>query len=725
MTDRIGISYPTPNTSFWLAADHIASDNANGRWLVRFYLRAGNGPGGSSGSQYNGPGVQVGYYNGNEFGRHSGNPFLPAGYPDGAQRWNDGPWDVWVNGRTAWNMPLSMLLQYGSVNHTTTGSIPLPTLATAPAKPAAPTASSVTTTSMRLSWKIPSNGGAAIDQMLLRRSSKPDMSAYTDYPQAANATTAVVNGLTPGTPYYWAVFAHNPVGYSARSGILTQATLPSGPPGLTITPNVTGTAVVAKMTPPGGVSGVNRYRIESEATATGVVTAKTVDATDENPYDFTGLTPGGVYRWRARAEFTGYNSVFSDWITVTQPNPNTNAGSFFDGNTADTLTLDYGWTGTVNNSTSVARGRIPTGWKTFAAAAAASGGTGAVFQAAGGVQGASAARAVFFTDSTAYGFAFGTADSPTSMLADVEPNALYFGSLHVWPSKQQRMREVTLWWDAAGAFISSSYGDEVVVSPGGYTRLSGSGTAPPNAQWASVNVQTVAGTGASLLLSGDWVQVDAAMVTLQALYGYFDGSTPDTPVFQYEWVGSAHMSPSRRLQSVIAESDPLADPDCPPVPGAPRPPQIDTSCIDSVGTWRRYWVVIPESEVFDWLAVVPTLTIATGGFAARQVRVRFYPNPDGVPPATTLDLPVESEQIISYMPANTVFTLDGVSESAWASVNGADDVPADHLLYGANGEPATWPVLSCGDAYLISIDVPLDAPEGNIVAGASLTTRMM
>ncbi|MCE4024659.1 fibronectin type III domain-containing protein [Microbacterium sp. Au-Mic1] len=96
---------------------------------------------------------------------------------------------------------------------------------TVPATPGAPVASELGPTSMRLTWTIPGNGGSSIDQMLLRRSTDPAFGTYTDFPQSAGATTAVVSGLTPGTKYYWRVYAHNARGYSASSAITNATTL--------------------------------------------------------------------------------------------------------------------------------------------------------------------------------------------------------------------------------------------------------------------------------------------------------------------------------------------------------------------------------------------------------------------------------------------------------------------------------------------------------------------
>lgn len=105
--------------------------------------------------------------------------------------------------------------------------------------------------------------------------------------------------------------------------------------------------------------------------------------------------------------------------------------------------------------------------------------------------------------------------------------------------------------------------------------------------------------------------------------------------------------------------------------------------------------------------------------------MRAFRNPDNLPPSL-LDLSTGwvSELIVSYMPPNTVMTLDGVEERAWASVSGGERLPADHLLYGGDGGPATWSTLQCGTAHVFTFDVPLDAPVGNLVPSAVLTRRM-
>lgn len=720
MTDRIGASYSSPATSFYLAADHIASDNVNGRWLVRFYLRAVNGPGGSTGSQYNGAGAQVGYQNGYEFGRHSGNPFLPGGVPNGGTRWNDGPWDVWVNGRSAWNLPLSMLAQYGNINSWSGGSVYLPTLADVPPPPTPIGTSEVTPTSIRYQFAWNGDGGSGITAWEAQRASN---AAFTqDVVTVSSGGTTTFDGLTPAKTYYFRARGQNAVGWGAWNNATSQSTLPATAPGLAVMPSISGVTATASLTPPGGATGVTKYVLERRVFGTTAPVVSVESAT--SPISVTGLTPGVSYEYRARAFFGTYETPWTAWAAYVQPNPNTDPGGYFDGNTPSTPALTYAWGGAVGKSISTASGLIPTGWRTFAQSATVSGGGGQAFRATGGFAGSFAARAVFFTDATAYGFAFGTADSPVGTRAAVEAGATYFGSVYVWPSKVKQLRAVVRWYNAAGTFLSSTPGVSQLAAAGNFTRLSASGAAPATAASASIVVEDVAATGTTLWQGGDWLHLDAAMVSLQQLFPYFDGNTADADGFAYEWLGAENASASMRTSVPGTGVDPLLDPDCPPIPGAPQPPPIDDTCIDEVGTWRRYWAVIPESEVFDWLSVVPTTRITTGAYAARQVRVRYYPNPDGLVPEQALDLPPESEQIITYMPPDTVFTLDGVSESAWASVSGGEDRPTEHLLRGTNNAPPVWPVLSCGGSYLISFDVPLDAPEGNISVGVSLTTRM-
>lgn len=71
-----------------------------------------------------------------------------------------------------------------------------------------------------------------------------------------------------------------------------------------------------------------------------------------------------------------------------------------------------------------------------------------------------------------------------------------------------------------------------------------------------------------------------------------------------------------------------------------------------------------------------------------------------------------SEFVVSYLPRFSTLTVDGILGHAYAVVEGFPPVPADHLLYSADGSPMTWPELQCGMEYLVAVDsltgVPAD-----------------
>jgi hypothetical protein len=231
-------------------------------------------------------------------------------------------------------------------------------------------------------------------------------------------------------------------------------------------------------------------------------------------------------------------------------------------------------------------------------------------------------------------------------------------------------------------------------------------------------------TGFRRSLAGDTLGIDAAMIMLNGIIPYFDGSTADTVENRYDWLGTANASASSKTALDTTKVNLLADPDIPAIPVAPRPPVLVDAGIVTVGTWRRYWVSIPASEVNDFIDQVPTVLLTTGAVSARQVRIRLFSNPDALLPSEIDDKNYDSEQIVSFIPAKTSMMIDGVAERVWASVNGADSATADHLLYGTGGVPATWPVLSCGQGYLLAFDVPLDSPANNLTIDVSLTRRV-
>lgn len=538
--------------------------------------------------------------------------------------------------------------------------------------------------------------------------------------------------LTPGTTHYVRIQSHTARGWGPWSATVSATTLPAVPPGFTIVATPSGQGATLTFTPPGGVTGVTPYLWERRVKGTTSPVAS--GSTPTTVAEVTGLTPGEVYEWRASAMIGSYQSPWTDdgpldWTTLQQPKPNTNPGDYFDGNTTDTPDLDYGWTGAPNNSASQAIGKAVTGWQ----ATFGSGATGAIHQVLGGLVSANAARVLIQIDATAAGAAEGGQSAAVDSRSQVADNASYIGSIYVKPSRDQRMRALLQWLDAAGGVVGTTHGVDQLLPGGSWTRLSVTGVVPPGADFVVVRVHDVAGTGHTPWKGGDSFLLDAAMISLGQLFPYFDGDTADTDTTVYAWTGTRNASPSTATPAGVAAAVgtlgalpgalDLIDPDCATVPSPPRPPSVPSDCIEDVGVWRRYYVAIPAINISDWLSVVLTLEIETGAVAARQVRVRVYPNPFNYAPEQVDTDEWCAEQIISYMPASTVLTLDGMTMRAWAEVNQGAPQSADHLLYGTGGQPPTWPILSCGISYLVSLEVPIDAPEGNIDSRAFVTTR--
>lgn len=570
----------------------------------------------------------------------------------------------------------------------------------------------ITPTSMRYRFSGTTDGGSPIIRWEYQYSTSSNFSSGNSAILTGSGTENV-SGLTPNTTYYFRSRGVNAVGNGAWSATSSASTLPATPPGMTLEPSLSGLGMTVSLTPPGGATGVTKYRVEYRI---GTDPATVVE-NPTSPIVVSGLTPGQVYQWRASAFFGTYESPYTGWTPLAQPNPNTTPGNYFDGSTVPETGSDvtYAWNGTASNSTSRAIGVGVDGWILGAAVTARA----TLQQVRGGLFGSFAARLNINRDIT---------DVTVGSLfkigyADLEEGATYVGSVYVNPPRETRL---SLRLAAADDLVTidTIAGEPVIVPGGEWTRLIVSGVFPAGALYGLLEVWAETGAGYTPFISGDQIYADGAMISLGTLYPWFSGDTPDTALYDYAWEGAPNASVSARNELSPTFVDPLADPDCPPVPAPPSLPSIPSECIDEVGTWRRYIIQVNSGYVRKFTASLPTLTLSTETSPERQVRIRYYPNPDGVAPELIDMSAWEAEQIITYIPPHTSITLDGVSQLVWASVDGGPLMAADRLLYGTNGMPATWPVLTCGDGYVITLDVPLDAPSGNLTTELFITQRM-
>lgn len=117
---------------------------------------------------------------------------------------------------------------HGSVGDGSVGGVwvDAPAIGSVPSVPGNPTFSEITATSVRVSWAASSsNGGRSIDAYLLRRRDVVN-GPYVD--NSALNTSRVITGLTPGKSYFFSVYAHNSIGYSAQTAQLEVRTLSGG-----------------------------------------------------------------------------------------------------------------------------------------------------------------------------------------------------------------------------------------------------------------------------------------------------------------------------------------------------------------------------------------------------------------------------------------------------------------------------------------------------------------
>jgi len=235
-TNRVVWDSPNaPSTRFYLNADVVETQAApagagNGRWRVRLYLQAFNL--GSTGSFDNGYGEQNGYANGVHRISHTGSPFLPAGYANGAQRWEDGPLDFWVNANsngywsgTSTTYGLHMAVACPAFSSgTQVGSIQLPRIAQVPPAPSPIGLDEITGTSMRYRFSGNGDGGSAIIRWEYQRSTTSNFSSGNG-PITTSTGTSTATGLANRTKYYFRSRGVNAVGNGPWSSVINATTL--------------------------------------------------------------------------------------------------------------------------------------------------------------------------------------------------------------------------------------------------------------------------------------------------------------------------------------------------------------------------------------------------------------------------------------------------------------------------------------------------------------------
>lgn len=253
---------------------------------------------------------------------------------------------------------------------------------------------------------------------------------------------------------------------------------------------------------------------------------------DQAAFDSLGVSSANVsYQYSLLAGGTGY------CITATVGS----VSYFFNSTTASTPTngscIGHGSNGQSPITNLVLNPSLETNGSWWVANWATGGSGNLTRMTNGGVSGNGYMRGTWTTTSTGGNGGVYYNHPTTGQIAE---GVTYTASASVRPSKNQRMQLTIYWINSAGNAVSTTGGEQVVVSAGSWTRLTASGVAPAGTVRYFVVPFSTSGTGFSQWAAGDTVDADAFMFTEGSnVYNYADGSTAN-----WLWNGTVHNASS-------------------------------------------------------------------------------------------------------------------------------------------------------------------------------------
>jgi hypothetical protein len=165
---------------------------------------------------------------------------------------------------------------------------------------------------------------------------------------------------------------------------------------------------------------------------------------------------------------------------------------------------------------------------------------------------------------------------------------------------------------------------------------------------------------------------------------------------------------------------PIYDPLCNAMVEPPTPPSVPIGCYTPPETWQRVKLAIPELNIPLWGMVAPTITVHSEE-GLRNLRVRFYPDPDGDFDPEENPCDYIGDFVLSYIPVGGTLVFDGPGEEIYVIDSLGHRRRADSLVFANDSTPVRWPVLSCGYGYVVTFDMLED--EAVPVIDLSLTPR--
>lgn len=154
----------------------------------------------------------------------------------------------------------------------------------------------------------------------------------------------------------------------------------------------------------------------------------------------------------------------------------------------------------------------------------------------------------------------------------------------------------------------------------------------------------------------------------------------------------------------------INDPFFTAIAAPPQPPNVLPPNVIALTSWRRLTAEIYPTLTTRPGRATPVITVQTGSTEAQFIRLRFYEEDAGVSGCDFV-----GEFLISYLPANSVMTIDARKREITVLLPSGITVPGGHLLYGSAGRPFEWPNMSCHGTYSMTSDM-MPGQTGIVVA---------
>lgn len=165
------------------------------------------------------------------------------------------------------------------------------------------------------------------------------------------------------------------------------------------------------------------------------------------------------------------------------------------------------------------------------------------------------------------------------------------------------------------------------------------------------------------------------------------------------------------------------DPLCPPPPAPPRVPAATTSCVCLPLKVVRQCFDIPADLVPAWLDAALQITVRSGSSALRNLSIRVWENPLGKTADELDDCATLGIYYITYVPANSTLTIDGMRESSQMRCPGFAVSDAATQVYGPGAGPLEHITLSCGVTHTVCADVDTEYIAPDATLSVSIVTR--